>query len=485
MNEDLPPPTDEQIAILKKVEETNDNLLINALAGTGKTTTLELIQEVIGPEPILYLCFNKRVADEAKEKFPSTTSVRTFNSQGHGIWAKACASKLTLNRKKTQENLAEFIKEAPRTAQKPMWDCMWDVVDAVARAKAVGYVPEGKYPHARRLVTQDEFYASLDEEPDELVKELVEHALLTSIKQAYKGYIDYNDQIYMPALFGGSYPTYPHVKVDETQDLNPTNHAMLDKLVKHRLMAVGDPWQSIYGFRGAMQGGMATLKEKFKMVECDLSTSFRCPQAVVEASRWRVPHFKWIKPGGHVEYLKKLPYMDIPDNAAIICRNNAPLFKLALHLLKSQRSVSVAGSDIGPKVIGIMKKLGDSDMNREAVVSAIQDWRAERMAKKSTTASDIADCMIVFASFGTTLGQAVSYADHLFKQQGTIQLLTGHKAKGMEWDTVYHLDPWLISEHEQDLNLRYVITTRAKERLFEIDSLNIEWERNPRDTTNP
>jgi ATP-dependent DNA helicase UvrD/PcrA len=472
---ELPPPTNEQISILEKVESTNDNLLINSFAGTGKTTTLELIQEVIGPEPILYLCFNKRNALEAEKKFPSTTLVRTFNSHGHRVWAKTYSGKLTVNGKKTQENLAEFIKAAPRSSQAPLWDSFWDVIKAVADAKAAGYIPEGKYPFARRLITQEDFHASLDQEPDDLVKDLIDEALSTSIAQAYKGYIDYNDQIYMPALFGGSFGDFPVVKVDEAQDLNPSNHAMLDKLVKHRLVAVGDPFQSIYGFRGAMQGGMAALKEKFKMVECDLSISFRCPQAVVEAARWRVPQFKWVKPGGHVEVLKKLPQVNIPDDAAIICRNNAPLFKLALRLLRAKRSVSVAGSDVGPKIVGIMKKLGDSDMKRESLVSCIQDWRAEKMAKKSTTASDIADCMIVFASYGETLGQAVSYAEHLFKQSGTIQLLTGHKAKGMEFDTVYHLDPWIIGEDEQELNLRYVITTRAKERLFEVNSLDIEW----------
>lgn len=475
MTDELPLPTDEQILILDKIRDTNDNLIINSYAGTGKTTTLELIQEVIGPEPILYLCFNKRNAVEAEKKFPSTTNVRTFNSLGHRVWAKTCTGKLTLNGKKTQENLAEFIKAAPKPHQAPLWDSFWNVIDAVARAKAVGYVPEGKFPNARRLITEEDFYASLEEEPDDLVKELVDDALFTSIKQAYKGYIDFNDQIYMPALFGGTFPNFPTVKVDEVQDLNACNHAMLDKLVRHRIVAIGDDFQSIYGFRGAKQGGMATLKEKFNMVPCELSVSFRCPQAVVEAARWRVPQFKWVKPGGHVEVLKKLPQINIPDDAAIICRNNAPLFKLALHLLKSKRSVSVAGSDIGPKVIGIMKKLGNNEMSQESLVSAIQDWRAEKMAKRSTTASDIADCMVVFASFGKTLGEAVSYAEHMFKQSGTIQLLTGHKSKGMEWDTVYHLDPWLINEDEQDLNLRYVITTRAKERLFEVNSLDIEW----------
>ena len=84
--------------------------------------------------------------------------------------------------------------------------------------------------------------------------------------------------------------------------------------------------------------------------------------------------------------------------------------------------------------------------------------------------------MRVFGSFGDTLGQAISYADHLFKQTGTITLLTGHKAKGLEWPVVYHLDPWLLGEGEQEQNLRYVILTRAMDSYYEIDSREIRWE---------
>jgi superfamily I DNA/RNA helicase len=83
--------------------------------------------------------------------------------------------------------------------------------------------------------------------------------------------------------------------------------------------------------------------------------------------------------------------------------------------------------------------------------------------------------MRVFAGFGDHLGQAISYAEHLFKQIGTITLLTGHKAKGLEWHTVYHLDSWLLGETEQELNLRYVILTRAMNSYYEIDSREIRW----------
>jgi hypothetical protein len=66
--------------------------------------------------------------------------------------------------------------------------------------------------------------------------------LTDSIRLAYEGQIDFDDQIYMPTLFGGTFPRFPLVMVDEAQDLSPLNHAMLEKLVTSRLIAVGDPY---------------------------------------------------------------------------------------------------------------------------------------------------------------------------------------------------------------------------------------------------
>jgi superfamily I DNA/RNA helicase len=144
--------------------------------------------------------------------------------------------------------------------------------------------------------------------------------------------------------------------------------------------------------------------------------------------------------------------------------------------LLSAATTRLSGSDIGPRVIGILRKLGPESLTQERVYEEIEGWRSEKLARQSTTAEDIANCMRVFANFGESLGQAISYAEHLFNQRGSIQLLTGHKAKGLEWPTVYHLDPWLLSETEQELNLRYVILTRAMDSYYEIDSREIRWE---------
>ena len=480
-----PPPTAEQEHILTHVSSTKSNLIINALAGSGKTTTLELIQDIL-PPPVLCLAFNKAIAKRMKEgekdpegnlikaPFKSTTTIKTMNGLGHSIWMAACAGRVSLDPKKVPDLLRELIKELPHGEANEAWEVFWDVISGVALAKSMGYIPEGKYPNAKRLITKEEFYATLPEDIGEAGPWLLEEVLLRSIKAAYAGLIDYNDQVYMPALFGGTYPKFPTVLVDEAQDLSPVNHQMLHHLSKSRLIAVGDPYQSIYSFRGAVTGGMDKLRGRFSMTDADLSVSFRCPRAIVEAVRFRAPHMKWIKEGGRVAQLRNPTTNSFPDNSAIICRNNAPLFSLALRLLAAGRSVSVSGSDVGPKVIAIMRKLGDEWMKQPEVLNAIAAWKTEKIAKGSSTAEDIAGCMHVFANHGRTLGQAMAYAEDLFRQQGSIQLLTGHKAKGLEWPTVYHLDPFLLRADEQDSNLRYVITTRAMETYYEINSVDIK-----------
>jgi ATP-dependent exoDNAse (exonuclease V) beta subunit len=85
--------------------------------------------------------------------------------------------------------------------------------------------------------------------------------------------------------------------------------------------------------------------------------------------------------------------------------------------------------------------------------------------------------MKVLASHGRNLGEAIGYAEYLFKQSGQIHLTTGHKAKGLEWDDVYYLDPWLTRKtpNDQEKNLDYVISTRSRDKLVEIDSDRIQY----------
>jgi len=472
----MPNPTAEQLHILDLARSTTANLMINALAGTGKTTTLEMIENVVATKPILYLAFNRKIADDATKRMASTTTVRTFNSLGHRIWAKA-TRQFKPDPKKVPDLLRAMIEEPARKQwRKQLWDDFWPIVNGVATAKAIGYIPPMHAMANKSLATWEEFEAALDEQPSSLAWEYIELVLMRSIAAAYAGSCDFNDQIYMPTLFAGTFPEFPLVMIDEYQDLNPVNHEMIRKLTKHRLIGVGDPFQSIYEFRGAESGGMARAVQTFKMTECDLSVSFRCPRRIVEHVRWRVPKFKWVKEGGEITKVQGAIWLDLIAKApaTFICRNNAPLFKLAMRFLNEGHSVQVLGSDIGPRLIATMRKLG-TDLDRAELLAAIDSWLEAREARGSKSAKDTAECMRVFASHGQNLTQAVAYAEHLFAQKGKITFTTGHKAKGLEWSTVFHLDPWLCDDTEQDKNLRYVISTRSSDRLFEVNSEDIRF----------
>lgn len=476
-------PTPEQAAIVTAASSTEDNLLINALAGAAKTSTLELIAKAVTGIPILSLAFNKKIAVEMEKRLPGHVKCATLNSLGHNVWSQALGRRqMRVNAKKTYDLFTEKVKSLPRKSQTDYYDEMGDILNLVRQMKISGFIPDTKpYPHATSLLSPTAFYDSLEETPSRFTQSVAEEILMNSIREAYQGHIDFDDQIYMPTLFGGTWPRFPLVLVDEAQDLSRLNHAMLKKLVNKRLIAVGDPYQSIYGFRGAIHSGMQELKRTFSMREMTLSISFRCPRSIILRANKRVPHMKWAETAieGKVETLEHWTASDIPDGAAIICRNNAPLFKLALALIMAGRGINLVGADIGPNLIKVLKKLGPETMSREQLYVAINRWESEQLTKAKGRASveDRAECLRVFASSGETLGAAIRYAEHLFASKGPIQLLSGHKSKGLEWDTVYHLDPWRIptqyaetpEEHEQELNIRYVIETRSKKELYLVE----------------
>lgn len=474
--------TEEQAAIIDAALTTKDNILINALAGAAKTSTLEFLCKYLPKEPILSIAFNKRIAEEMGKRLPPNVKCATINSVGHRIWGAAIGPRLVVDKDKTYKIVKELVDSLPARQRGEAYEMFSDIMKLVGRAKSSGYLPDGIHPQVTRLFPASEFWDLVEEQDDELLwcRTLVDQALTTSIAQAYRGLVDFDDQIYMPTLFGGSFPQFPTVMVDEAQDLSRLNHAFLRKLARSaRLFAVGDQRQSIYAFRGALGSGMSKLQRDFNMKEMTLSISFRCPVKIVENARFHAPHMQWAPWAieGSITHLETWNARTVADNAAIICRNNAPLFSLAFKLLKQGRGVKLVGFDIGPALVKTLKKLGPETMSREHLHAAIDLWESEKLAKAKRgvgTIKDKAECLRVFADFGDTLGKACAYAEHLFATTGTIQLLSGHKAKGLEWDVVYHLDPHRIpspwsrgeEDFEQERNVRYVIETRAKRGLF-------------------
>lgn len=472
-------PTPEQSAIIEAARSTDSNILIPAYAGAAKTSSLVMVAEALPTIEILCLAFNKKIATEMDQRLPPNCTAMTLNSIGHRTWSDAIGRRLIINTSKTYDILQPLIKAHSAAEQELLWDNFAELLRLVDFGKACGYVPTDHYPRAKRLMDDFDFFSHIEQKLTTIEEDLIRDASLRSIEMAMKGDCDYGDQILMPTVFHGAFPRYKLTLVDEAQDLSALNHMTLRKIVgQRRLIAVGDPNQAIYGFRGAHQESMDLLRQTFDMTTMPLTVSFRCPQRVVEHVRWKVPDMKWRDGAdlGSVTSLTDWSAEDLAEDAAVICRNNAPLFNIAIKLLKNGRSCELGGKDVVTSLTKIMRKFGGHDLRQAEVMDKIEVWLAKELEKNRLVAhgkiEDMAACMRLFASQGRDLGEALAYAQHLMAMHSPLKLMTGHAAKGLEFDTVYFLDEGLIGREQQEPNLRYVICTRARENLVYIESEN-------------
>lgn len=499
-------PTPEQAAIIAAAREDTRSILVRAYAGCAKTTTLEMIANALPGVQGLALAFNVKIKKELEKRFPANFTVKTLNGLGHSAWQNAIGRRLTLDEKKLGKIITQVLREAQYEASQDDW--------AVVRQLATTAMQMGLVPHEftqKGLVedTQalwDELSAELLGAPDRALASFARQAIIEDIKQGFAGTISYDDQIYLSTMFGGRFPRFPLVMVDESQDLSPLNHIQIRKCAADRLIVVGDERQAIYAFRGADAESIGKLRAlRAEWIELPLATTFRCPKIVVERQQAHVPGFAAWHTNSQGEFLDLT--MASPDEAAesgwswdrfsaerevaILCRNNAPLLGLAFKLLRKQVPIMMLGRDIGKGLLLLSRKIipddGASGAECAARITAWKDHEtsllmANGKEEKVEAVEDKAESLLaILEGSGAKSARALrSRLGELFARDvGRVTLSTGHKAKGLEWHTVIHLDPWRLPSKwakraqargneapmQQELNLNYVIETRAKHRL--------------------
>jgi len=475
-------PTAEQKAIVEAAANTDDNLAVVARAGAAKTSTLVLMAQALPSKEVLTLAFNKKIAEEMQERLPDNCTAKTLHQVGYAAWRGYVSRFPKLDMRKMYfivKNLIEDI--ADKEEKQEAYEVFSEILDICKEAKSSGYLPESAWkgkPWKPLIRSDDNFYLSLPMEPFPIAWNLAKQALKKSFDMAFNGSIDFDDMIYCPAMCGVSWPSADVVMVDEAQDLSALNHHILKKIVRNkRLIAVGDPLQAIYGFRGASETSMRDMAKMFNTVEYRLTTSFRCGKAIVENAKWLATDMNaasWAV-DGEVHNLESWDASQVQIGDAIICRNNAPLFSIAIRLIESGLLPEIAGRDVGAPLVKIMKKLGKPKMLTLAAISALEDWEKRELRRARNGAvgqiKDKAQIIRLMLEKTETLGDAIAYLEHLLARDGRIHLMTGHKSKGLEFDRVWFLDQTLCDiKRGQDANIKYVIETRAKKFLAYVTS---------------
>ncbi len=494
------PWTEQQSAVFERARSTKDSLMVTSVAGSGKSTTLaELATHLTGS--VLALAFNVRIKKGIDEKIGHFAVCKTLNGVGHGALCKFLGRKVTIDKDKVRKIVRDILNE---TENKHLWEEFSSIIQLTSRAKSHGLVPNGTPGMFKALLPDtmeswEEIAAHYDIGFDRDVHRLAQLALRRSNTQAFAGLCDFDDQIYLPALFGAPFDKFDNIIVDEAQDLSEIQHKIISKILRKggRLIAVGDENQAIYGFRAAMSNSIRQLINTFGLDEMELTISFRCCQSVVREAQRVVPRIQAspTAPEGTVLSMDAYDVSTFHTGDCVLCRNNAPLIKLAYRLIAEGVGVHVVGRDIGTGLKALVKKIVGKDLTQPItyLIQGLAEWQDRESAKatakdqisKIEAINDKAESLfaIIDGSQTDIVQGVIDEIDQLFgKTSAPITLSTIHRAKGLEWSRVFFLNQklipsiWAKKAHQKDpdryewmmqeeRNLRYVGITRAKERL--------------------
>jgi len=286
---------------------TEGPLLVIAGAGSGKTRVLtyrvaHLINAVgAKPNEILAITFTNKAAGEMRERLQ-----RLLGRTGQGLWIltfhSACGRILR--------------REAERLGYRSNFT-IYDQADQVRLVKQCleelerdpkRFTPRGIHNQIsqakNRLISPDEYSNQVQSFYDQTVADvyqLYQRRLFTS------NAVDFDDLLMLTVDVLERFPdvrekwqkAFRYILVDEYQDTNHAQYRLLQLLAeKHRnLMAVGDPDQSIYAFRGADITNILDFERDFPGTRTiALEQNYRSTNSILDAANAVITNNRERKP---------------------------------------------------------------------------------------------------------------------------------------------------------------------------------------------
>lgn len=478
-------------------ENHEDNILISACAGSGKTTTLlEIIKKC--DARTLYLAFNKSIQQEVSKKLEKDNlrQGKALTMHSLGLQAiRGAGIKFRIDKNKNW-SLINIFKEKYRSALKtsiPYEDHikLFFALISLEETSRMNFIED--YEELSDILLEKGTTMPLIDNMEkywERFRELREEEYQKDTKA-----IDFLDMIYLPIKWDLTIPVYPsYLIIDECQDLNYGQHLLIDKMISQgtirKWVAAGDRNQSIYGFAGATSNSFELFLEKEgNTVEMPLDICYRSSKRIIDEANkvYDVMHpFK--EDSGIVGTVNSLK--EVKEGSMIICRNSNPLFQAYFGLLALDKPSYINGSDMMAYLIGFLNpyKYQTILYAKREMGYELEDLERDSSDRGQFKAFIFRENFYNFNIISSHLASETDKVEYLIdklkdlfsKKENSIELCTIHKSKGLEADVVYILNENLIPSRFaktgdqliQEENLRYVARSRAKKELY---YLNLEF----------
>lgn len=481
-------PSDFQIDIFNAYNSTRKNLVIQAVPGSGKTTTILQLTKFLKPyKKSVFLAFNGSTVDNLKDKLPNNSNVMTLHSLGCKAIYRHFNGKVEKNDFKIFR-IAKQISSGWKIPPKKIDYYIFNIVKIVTLFRLRG---ETSFDSIQNIID----YHDIDTLGDE-----IEHTIQTinamhrynnSMSRNSRGKfeIDFCDMVWYPVINDKiKLDEYDEVFVDEIQDLNVIQQKLIDKIIKPggRFVAVGDPRQSIYGFLASDINSYNNFREKENTIELPLSYCYRSGTEIVKKVNTVYDVVKSPPGKEDGEVIDDGDFKDIKEGDFVLCRNNAPLVELYFEFISQEKPCYIKGVEIGRSLINTIKEFGGE--TKQQTLSGLEGKLAQiyselrtkgiKKPKNHPKYYNFYEKILIFkviAKNYDTMHEIYDVIKRMFSDISKgIALMTIHKSKGLESDNVYLYKESLIpSEYatqdwqiEQEENLRYVAFSRAKNKLI-------------------
>ncbi len=506
-------PSPYQSGFFHWIDKGQGSCVLVAVAGSGKTTSvIEGLAFVPHGQSVILLAFNTAIAKELTERVAARfaelskagkhaeaarystqyVTAKTFHALGFGVIRKYLEKKGVRMGNPDGNKVRALAREylGADSAEYEMYADYSVKLVGLAKGQGIGCLVPDVDSAWYDLAGHHDLYLDDEKATEERAVTIARELLRRSNDVALKGILDFDDMLYLVCKWSLRLWQNDWIFVDEAQDTNPVRRALAKLALRPggRLVAVGDPCQAIYGFTGASHDAIDLIKHEFNAAELPLTVCYRCATDIVAEAKTIVSHIEAFSGAqkGKVETLKlneALSHLGAHD--AILCRQTAPLIKLAYTLIGQGTACRVMGRDIGVGLVSLVKRAKAKGL--EQLETKLEAYREREMAKftakgqeqKADAINDrVSSIFTVIESLDEnhrTIPALIEAINGLFSDtNGCLTLGTVHKSKGKEWPTVAILEPELMPskfarqdwQYQQEKNLMYVAYTRAMSHLI-------------------
>lgn len=460
--------TDEQQHALE-LFLAGESLVLDAVAGSGKTTTLKLLARAAPERSGRYLAYNRAIADEAAASFPRHVRCCTM----HSLAYKSVGAKLRhkLGGRLTGEQFAEALGISRGCAGlEPA-----QLGSALLRALRRFCQSDAPVPGASHVTR-----AGLDPEQHEEVRAWASGWLDGAwwLWSSAQNHLPISHEVYLKAWALTKPRQHSDVIFfDEAQDANPVTIGVVERWHQRgaQLVVVGDRYQQIYSWRGAVNA-----MERFGLERAALTRSWRYGEAIAALATEVLQRLRGAKLTivGAPERASCLDDLEHPE--AVLCRSNIGVIRETLDAMeRGERPYIQGGIATLTALLQGAQALQRGQEPRCAELADFRSWPEVVKHSESEEGQDLRTLVRLVDQWGSEwLLDRIRQLEHVRPEEADLTISTAHKSKGLEWSSVRLSDDFPAPEidlesglpsskrwSDEEAHLLYVAITRAQDRL--------------------